>query len=140
MAALTAKRPRAFILENVRGLVTCHPGTFSAILKKLRAIEGGIYAVTWRVLNTADHGIPQNRQRVYIVGIQKALLRHTATKLEGIWPPARPPELLADFLDDDTEGAKKRGMAFRVATAAGALKKLQQLLKNVRAASGNPRS
>ena len=80
VAALTAKRPRAFILENVRGLVTCHPGTFSAILEKLRAIEGGIYAVTWRILNTADHGIPQNRQRVYIVGIQKALLRHTATK------------------------------------------------------------
>ena len=121
VAALTAKQPLAFILENVRGLVTCHPGTFSAIMQKLRAIvEGGI-------MNTADHGIPQNRQRVYIVGVQKALLRPTATKLEseGLWPPARPPELLAGFLDNDTEGAKKREMAFRAAAPAGVTKKLK---------------
>ena len=88
----------------------------------------------------ADHGIPQIRQRVYIIGIQKALLRPTAPKLEGIWPPARPPELLADFLDKDSKGAKEREMAFRAATTARIKKKLGQLLKKVRAAAGNPRS
>ena len=139
--ALTAKLPRAFILETVRSLVTCHSDTFSTILGNLRTIAGGIYAVSWRILNTADHGIPQSRHRVYIVGIQKSLLRPDAiSRMAGIWPPPRPPEQLADFLDNDTKGAKRREMAFRAETTAGAIKKLGQLLKKVRATSGNPRS
>ena len=93
--------------------------------------------VTWRVLNTADHGIPQNRERVYIIGVQKALLC-----CQAIWPRARPPKPLAGFLDDDVKGAQNREVAFRATAAAGTVMKLRQLLKKVRTASEsiNPRS
>ena len=52
VAALQAKQPRAFILENVRGLITSHQQTFYSILKKLRSIGGNAYDVSWLVVNT----------------------------------------------------------------------------------------
>ena len=58
---------QVFILENVEGLVTKHPETLKAIVSALRAES---YRVDVRVLNTADHGIPQNRPRVYICGLR----------------------------------------------------------------------
>ena len=60
--ALQAKQPRAFILEKARGLVTSHQKTFCRILQKLHA-----YDISWRLVNTEEHRIPQHRERVYIV-------------------------------------------------------------------------
>ena len=75
VAALQAKQPRAFILENVLGLVKSHQKTFCRILQKLRSIGGNAYDVSWRVVNTEEHGIPQHRERVYIVGVKKDLAK-----------------------------------------------------------------
>lgn len=69
IAALTLKVPRAFLLENVKGLVTQRPQTLENILGQLRNIAGGAYLVRHRVIDTADHGLPQHRERVYIVGL-----------------------------------------------------------------------
>ncbi len=65
--ALKERRPKLFLLENVRGLTTHDNGrTLETILQHLRELG---YGVDFRVLNSADHGVPQNRMRVYIFGI-----------------------------------------------------------------------
>lgn len=64
---LKDKRPRYFILENVKGLLSHDSGkTFQTILKILSGI--GIYSVEWALLNSKYFNVPQNRERVFIVG------------------------------------------------------------------------
>ncbi len=64
---LEAKRPRAFILENVRGLLNHGDGrTMATIMETLKELG---YHAKYQVLNATTHGnTPQNRERVYIVG------------------------------------------------------------------------
>jgi DNA (cytosine-5)-methyltransferase 1 len=70
---LEAKRPYAFLLENVEGLVThdrAHRSdavgqTLNTILTRLTDLG---YQVTWELLDGQDFGVPQSRKRVYIVG------------------------------------------------------------------------
>jgi DNA (cytosine-5)-methyltransferase 1 len=63
---IRAVKPRVFILENVSGLLTIQNGkTFQNILDALSALN---YTVDHCVLNTIDYGIPQNRERVFIIG------------------------------------------------------------------------
>lgn len=63
---LNYKRPRYFILENVKGLLSHDGGkTFSTILGVLTDLG---YNVTWQVLNSKNFGVPQNRERVFIIG------------------------------------------------------------------------
>ena len=69
ISALAVKRPRAFLLENVKGLVTQHKATFKRILQRLRHMAGSAYKVGFKIIDTADFGIPQHRERVYIVGL-----------------------------------------------------------------------
>jgi DNA-cytosine methyltransferase len=64
--ALKEKRPRYFIAENVRGLLSHDKGnSFIKIAKELCACG---YAIDFDVLNAKDFSVPQNRQRVFIVG------------------------------------------------------------------------
>ncbi len=63
-------RPKAFLLENVEGLVRHNQGkTFETILNVLENQLG--YEVKWDIINAKDFGVPQNRPRVYIVGFDK---------------------------------------------------------------------
>lgn len=63
---LREKKPKAFLLENVEGLVVHNRGrTFELILNRLKALG---YQVTYSVLNSADFGVAQSRKRVYICG------------------------------------------------------------------------
>jgi DNA (cytosine-5)-methyltransferase 1 len=70
---LKEKKPKAFLLENVKNLKTHNEGeTLQIIYNELQKIG---YYVTDKVLNTMEYGnIPQNRERIYIVGFldQKA--------------------------------------------------------------------
>lgn len=60
-------RPKAFLLENVRGLRTHDGGrTFGTIMQKLNDLG---YGTTELILNSSDFGVPQNRVRLYILGI-----------------------------------------------------------------------
>lgn len=72
-------RPLAFLMENVPGLVV---GTRRAYLESVRAqIEAMVdlgYAVTWRVLNAADYGVPQNRRRLFMIGLRGGFFRFPA--------------------------------------------------------------
>ena len=59
-------KPRFVFLENVKGLLNHDKGnTFRTILNTFDELG---YDVQWRVLNSKDFGVPQNRERVYIVG------------------------------------------------------------------------
>ena len=63
---LRAKQPRLFLLENVKGLLSHDNGkTFSTIISTLTELG---YDLQWQVLNSKDFGVPQNRERVFIVG------------------------------------------------------------------------
>lgn len=58
--------PRYFIFENVKGLLNHDKGrTFGTILNALDELG---YDVSWHLYNSKDYGVPQNRERVYIVG------------------------------------------------------------------------
>lgn len=60
-------KPKAFLLENVRGLYTHDKGrTFQTIMDHLHALGYGTYDL---LLNSSDFGVPQNRVRLYILGI-----------------------------------------------------------------------
>lgn len=63
---LAVKLPRFFILENVKGLLSHQSGeTFRTIIRTLDELG---YDLQWQVLNSKDYGVPQSRERVYIVG------------------------------------------------------------------------
>lgn len=63
---LKEKQPRHLVLENVKGLLSHDSGrTFTTIIGVLTDLG---YLVEWQVLNSKDFGVPQNRERVYIVG------------------------------------------------------------------------
>lgn len=68
ISTLKALRPRAFLLENVAGMAYgVHREALDSILDVARQ-EG--YQVDWRILNAADYGVPQIRQRLFIVGVR----------------------------------------------------------------------
>ena len=63
---LRAKQPRLFVFENVKGLLSHDSGrTFKTIIQTIDELG---YDCQWQVLNSKDFGVPQNRERVYIVG------------------------------------------------------------------------
>lgn len=63
-------KPKCFILENVKGLINHDKGrTFRLIIESLNDI--GDYDINHHVYNTLDYGLPQNRERVYIIGLHK---------------------------------------------------------------------
>lgn len=95
---LRAKRPRAFLLENVKQL-TSHDGgrTFKVILDRL---EGLGYYVHYKVLNGLDFGVPQKRERIMIVGFTKNYPFEFPTK-------GTKTKLLADILESDNQIDKK---------------------------------
>lgn len=65
------KQPKYFILENVKGLLNHNKGdtwkTISSILETLKEYN---YIIKYSILNTKDYGIPQNRERLFIVGVK----------------------------------------------------------------------
>ncbi len=63
---LKEKQPRLLLLENVKGLLSHNKGqTFGVILNTLDELG---YDLQWQVLNSKNFGVPQNRERVFIVG------------------------------------------------------------------------
>jgi DNA-cytosine methyltransferase len=76
-------KPRYFIFENVKGLLSDDNGkTFSEWLNFLggKSVNGALvifpyedsvpYHLYWKVLNAKEHGVPQNRERVFLIGIR----------------------------------------------------------------------
>jgi DNA (cytosine-5)-methyltransferase 1 len=71
---LRDKQPKAFIAENVKGILSANnKSAFPLILDEFR--KSG-YEVTYKLINAANFAVPQKRERVIIVGIRKDLCRH----------------------------------------------------------------
>ena len=63
---LKENKPRYFLLENVKGLLSHDSGrTFKIIIATLNELG---YDLQWQVLNSKNFGVPQNRERVFIIG------------------------------------------------------------------------
>ena len=96
---LLAKKPKAFMLENVRNLTAHDNGrTFKVILSHLR--NAG-YDVHYKVLNALDYGVPQKRERIIICGFRK--------KVAFEFPPPIPKDsrkTVADIIDSNAEKDK----------------------------------
>lgn len=102
------KSPKAFILENVKGLINHDGGeTFKVMLNKLALTINGVdntnkysdclnYHVFYKVVNSKDFGVPQSRERIYIIGFQK--------KTSFKFPVNKDITVgLTDIIDKDTE-------------------------------------
>ena len=58
--------PKAFIFENVKGLLSSNGGAdYQEVIKTFQEMG---YLIAMKVMNTKDYGVPQNRERVFIVG------------------------------------------------------------------------
>lgn len=69
--AIEELQPKAFLIENVPGLVTMYKGTVKdEIINRLSNLG---YDVQYKILVAADYGVPQLRRRVFIIGIKKGL-------------------------------------------------------------------
>ena len=97
---ITATRPDTFLLENVEGLKSEHIDTLAAIIDSLKSILDSKYRVSWKCLNSKTHsGIPQNRARILIVGIDKAIERKN---VRFRWPGTIETTSVEQYLDPYT--------------------------------------
>lgn len=67
--AVKEAKPKAFLLENVHGLTTTKFQPY--LLEKVGELERLGYDVHWKVLNAADYGVPQNRLRLFVIGVPR---------------------------------------------------------------------
>ncbi|MCC8118514.1 MAG: DNA cytosine methyltransferase [Bacteroidales bacterium] len=85
-------QPKVVFLENVKHLVHHDGGnTLNVILSKLKDLG---YNVAWKVLNGLDYGVPQNRERIIIIGCKEKLFDFSALH-------SQPHPLLKDILDKE---------------------------------------
>nr|WP_307914549.1 DNA (cytosine-5-)-methyltransferase [Mycoplasmopsis bovis] len=69
LRVIVSKQPKAFLLENVKNLVGHDNGKTFKIIKQ--SLEANGYFIKFAILNAKDYGdIPQNRERIYIVGFK----------------------------------------------------------------------
>jgi len=96
------KRPKAIFLENVKGLRSHHKGkTLETILNVLRN-DLGYFVPEPQIMNAKKFGVPQNRERIFIVGFRKDL---KITEFE--YPkPAKIKATLKDILESETVSIK----------------------------------
>lgn len=104
------QQPKYFIIENVKGLLSDNGGeTFQNWIHLLgQSVNGNafffphedslMYNLHWQVLNTKDYGLPQNRERVFLVGIRNDLPN------SFVFPKGVPLKLrLKDILEDEVD-------------------------------------
>ncbi len=70
--AIRIANPDFFVMENVKGMLTLDKGAFvKDLLKRFGEGEEGLgYKINYKLVNAADYGVPQNRYRVFFVGIK----------------------------------------------------------------------
>lgn len=68
---VSRKKPKFFLFENVKGIIgKKHRPTFNKLLEEFKSIG---YNVSWKLINSWDHGVGQKRERVFIVGIREGM-------------------------------------------------------------------
>jgi len=88
-------KPKVFIFENVRGLVNHDKGNTWRVIQNVFNDLG--YSINSKILNSSDYGIPQSRNRIFVVGFRK---RNT----DFLFPkPIKLQKTMQDFLEDHTD-------------------------------------
>lgn len=101
---LDKNRPTAFIFENVKGLHDRrHRDALNYLVEVFTDLD---YEVHYRLLNSFDFNTPQNRERIYIVGIQKSRIQKPFT-----WPKLQNNHTQLFDIFDDLEQPRKAFMA-----------------------------
>jgi len=103
-------KPKVFIYENVRAVTSHDSGQTWAKMQQVFSELG--YTFSWQILNAKDYGIPQNRERLFVVGFRNDLpMAH-----EFIFPePMELTRTMKDFLVDNAPGGyflPKKGVEF----------------------------
>jgi len=81
---LKAKKPKYFLWENVKGVITKkHRDAFIMFMKLLSNVG---YDIDFKLMNTKDYGIPQNRERVFVVGFRKDLICYKTQSIYKMKP------------------------------------------------------
>ena len=87
-------QPKVVFLENVKHLMHHNKGeTFKTILRHLEELD---YKVSWKLLNASSFGVPQNRERVIIIGNKNK-------QFDFAKVATQPKKVLKEFLDKDVE-------------------------------------
>lgn len=96
----TKTQPKAFLLENVQGLTTHDNGnTLKVIISALDEIG---YSVFHKILNSKDFGVPQQRKRVYIVGLRRDIF---GKNIKFEFPKGNKEKVyISDFLESNVKG------------------------------------
>lgn len=69
--AVKKLRPKLFVFENVRGLLYANKWYFELVLTELRKLG---YIINYRLLNAVNYGVPQNRERLFVVGHRSSFI------------------------------------------------------------------
>ncbi len=89
--------PKAFIFENVKGLLSSNGGAdYAEVIKTFQDMG---YLIAVKVMNTKDYGVPQNRERVFIVGFLDDGAYHTFSFEDGFQLETR----LKHYLDESVD-------------------------------------
>lgn len=103
-------KPKVFIYENVRA-VTSHDG--GRTWKKMQEVFNELgYSFSWEILNAKDYGIPQNRERLFVVGFRNDL---KLTKEFSFPKPIELKKVMKDFLIENAPGGyflPRKGVEF----------------------------
>lgn len=100
LSAVERYRPRIAVFENVRGMLYQNKAYFDRIVEQLEALG---YAVEWQVLNAVDYGVPQNRERLFVVAHNGAFTFPSPTCKSGRVTAG---EALGQFAHTIPDGAK----------------------------------
>lgn len=99
------KKPKLFLAENVKGLTNL--GNVLDIIKKDFGSISPKYIVKHKLLNAAHYGVPQRRERVFIIGVREDIYKKYGpfifpkpTKNESNWTTAK--AALNDLINNDT--------------------------------------
>lgn len=98
---LKEKKPKAFLLENVKQLKGHDKGrTLKVILEHLDALD---YYVNYAVLRAGDFGVPQNRERIYIVGFNRKIYDLPQDYVFDFPEPTHEKTRLGDILEKNVD-------------------------------------
>lgn len=111
LRVIEAKRPRAFVLENVKGLLSANGGAaYAKIMQDLQALAGYMYTVQSKVINFAGYGVPQLRERLIFAGVQRWLKFEWPEYSHGpgLLPYVTAGEALADIPPDASNNERHK--------------------------------
>ena len=112
-------KPKAFVFENVPGLLTANGGKYFVDMQT-RFIQAG-YKLNYKILNSRDYGVLQNRRRVILIGwredlgfdypeIPEVRENYLVEDILKDLPPIQPGEQNNNYSSDATEYLKKSGI------------------------------